>query len=149
MKSEDPSNAALRRIDHVAVVVRDADAALEHFTGLLGLRVAHDERLPHVGVRLLYLSANGKIDSAAVVQLVQPIGPSPILDDLDRQGEGLHHVCFAVDNVENILASLPPEDGGAVFLGGRSRRCAFLGRRPGGMRVELTEERPAELGGSE
>lgn len=132
----------LRRIDHVAVAVRDADVALAHFTGVLGLRVVHDEALPEIGVRLVYLSPDGTVGSAAVVQLVQPIGTTPVTDHLDTHGEGLHHVCFAVDDIAEVLAALPEEDAGAVFLGGRARRCVFLGRSPSGVRVELTEERP-------
>jgi methylmalonyl-CoA/ethylmalonyl-CoA epimerase len=140
------SVGTLRRIDHVAVAVWDADAALGHFTRVLGLRVVHDEALPHVGVRLVYLSTDGTVGSAAVIQLVQPIAATAVRDHLSAHGEGLHHICFTVDNIDEVLAALPPEDAGAVFVGGRARRCAFLGSSPSGLRVELTEERRAAEG---
>jgi methylmalonyl-CoA epimerase len=143
MTPEALSAGTLRRIDHVAVAVWNADAALEHFTRVLGLRVVHDEWLPQVGVRLVYLSTDATVGSAAVIQLVQPIAPTPIRDHLSAHGEGLHHVCFAVDNIDEVLAALPAQDPGAVFVGGRSQRCAFLGSSLSGLRVELTEERNA------
>lgn len=137
MTPESLALGTLRRIDHVAVAVWKVDSAPDPFTRVLGLRPVHDERLAEVGVRLVYLSTDGELGSAAVVQLVQPIAPSPIRDYLDRHGEGLHHVCFAVDDIDDVLAALPGQDAGPVFIGGRSRPCAFLGRLPGGCERNL------------
>jgi methylmalonyl-CoA/ethylmalonyl-CoA epimerase len=128
----------VQRIDHVGIVVRNADAAIAAIGGVLGLRLIHDEFPPDLGVRLAYLGPRATAGAASILQLVQPTGPGPIKDFLDSRGEGLHHVCFAVDDVASCIAELqhPPQ---SVFLGGQGRRCAFLEQQPHGLRIELIE----------
>ena len=58
----------LRRLDHVAVLVRDTDEALRFYSGRLGLAVASSEEIPSPHVRLTYLDAGN-----AYIQLVQPL----------------------------------------------------------------------------
>lgn len=126
----------VRQVDHVAVAVRDTDAALPYFTGALGLTVVGDEYAPAPGVRLTYLDGGN-----VVLQLVCPHRDGPVATFLAEQGEGLHHVCFAVNDLEDSLTGLGGEPS-AVFPGGRGRRCAFLPDRPSGVRIELTEWQP-------
>jgi methylmalonyl-CoA/ethylmalonyl-CoA epimerase len=133
------TDAAVSCIDHVAVAVTDADAASAYYREHLGLAVAHDERLPAIGVRLMYLRAGTTQTADTMVQLVQPIGDGPVADFLAEHGEGLHHVCFAVPALDDALDVLPGESGTGVFAGGRGRRACFLSARPGGALIELTE----------
>jgi len=72
-------------IDHVAIAVRDIDAALPYYTQTLSFSLLHDEDLASACVRLAYLGGG-----ATMLQLVQPIAPCPIADFLARHGEGLH-----------------------------------------------------------
>ena len=86
----------LRRLDHVALVVRDTDEALRFYRDRLGLRVASSEELPGQQVRLTHLDAGN-----AYIQLVEPLQlDSPLQSWLDEHGEGLHHLCFGVDDVD-------------------------------------------------
>jgi methylmalonyl-CoA/ethylmalonyl-CoA epimerase len=129
----------LRRLDHVAVVVRDTDAALGYFTGTLGLHVASSETIEQPPVRLTYLDAGN-----AYLQLVEPLnGDSDVARWLDQNGEGIHHVCFGVDDVPAAIEELvgrPP-----VMLGsGRGRVSAFLPLVDHGVRLECTEFRRDE-----
>lgn len=126
-------------VDHVAIVTRDADLAIEHFRDRYGLPVVHDEQLDDVGVRLVYLRA-GNI----YLQVVQPTTNPDISEFLASSGEGLHHICFRVDDIEATLAGLPDEAGVEVFRGGRNRRACFLRDAPFGTRIELTEREEAE-----
>lgn len=124
----------VRGLDHVGIVVRDTTAAVATFTTLLGLRLVHDETLPHLNVHLSYLQAGAE----TFLQLVEPTGPGPVMEFLDSHGEGLHHVCFAVDDAEAAVVATGGTPA-AVFPGGRGRRCVFLARQPHGVLVELTE----------
>lgn len=131
------SRSLLRRLDHVAVAVRDTEQALRYFCGRLGLQVVASEERPVPPVRLTYLDAGN-----AFIQLVQPLeASSPIARSIEEQGEGLHHLCFAVDDVAGAVAELaegsaPP----ATLGGGRGRVSAFVpGRIPHGLRIECTE----------
>jgi methylmalonyl-CoA/ethylmalonyl-CoA epimerase len=126
----------LRRLDHVAVLVRSTDEALRFYSGRLGLRVASSEELAEPRVRLTYLDAGN-----AYLQLVEPLdGDSPLSRWLDEHGEGLHHICFGVDDVETAAAALS-DDGSPVTLGsGRGRVSAFVTTDEShGVRLECTE----------
>ena len=112
----------LRRLDHVAVVVRDTESALAFYSGKLGLSVASSEEVASPHVKLTYLDAGN-----AYLQLVEPLDDqSPLARWLDEHGEGLHHICFGVDDVEEAVASLS-DPGTEVVLGsGRGRASAFV-----------------------
>jgi methylmalonyl-CoA/ethylmalonyl-CoA epimerase len=126
----------LRRLDHVAVVVRDTDAALAYFNGRLGLDVVSTEVLERPHVRLTYLDAG-----SAFLQLVEPLDQgSPISRHLAEHGEGLHHIAFAVDDVPATAAALADPGAPEVTVGsGRGRPSAFVPGDPHhGVRVEVT-----------
>jgi methylmalonyl-CoA/ethylmalonyl-CoA epimerase len=126
----------LRRLDHVAVLVRDTDEALRFYSGRLGLAVASSEEIPSPHVRLTYLDAGN-----AYIQLVQPLaGDSPLTVWLDEHGEGLHHICFGVDDVAGAVRELS-DPGAEVSLGeGRGRVSSFITADGShGVRIECTE----------
>ena len=96
--------------------------------------MASDETLDgHRRARLVHMDA-GNVD----LQLVEPLGPGRLADDLERQGPGLHHLCFGVPGLPGALAGLG-EPGDGTFRGGQGRPACFLASRPGGLYVELIE----------
>ena len=127
----------LRRFDHVGIAVHDTERALEYFVGRLGLTLTGSEEIPVPRVRLTYLDAGGGV----AIQLVEPLdAESAIAAHLAEQGEGLHHIAFAVDDVSAAAAGLADPDAPEVIVGsGRGRPSAFV---PGpvhhGVRVEVT-----------
>jgi methylmalonyl-CoA/ethylmalonyl-CoA epimerase len=125
----------LRRLDHVAVLVRDTDEALRFYSGRLGLAVASSEEISSPHVRLTYLDAGN-----AYIQLVQPLTDSPLSVWLDEHGEGLHHICFGVDDVAGTVGELN-DPGAEVSLGeGRGRVSSFITAGGShGVRIECTE----------
>ena len=130
----------IRRLDHVAVVVRDTDAALRTFADRLGLPVAHSETQEGVGVRLTYLDCGN-----AHLQLVEPTDPDHELARwLDEHGEGLHHICFGVDDALAAAAELAPPGAPVPVAGsGRGRVSSFVPGDPlHGVRLECTELAP-------
>jgi methylmalonyl-CoA/ethylmalonyl-CoA epimerase len=124
----------IRRLDHVAVVVRSTEDALAHFSGRLGLPFVSSEELEVPAVRLTYLSTGN-----AFLQLIEPLSADgPIASFLEAHGEGLHHVCFGADD--------PVQDATALSLAGTARAGHGRGRvsafAPGpivhGVRIECT-----------
>lgn len=130
-----------RRLDHVGIATLDADRSAAWYVDVLGLVVMGDEYVQAADVRLVYLVAPGSPPDVTTVQLVQPFGPGMVRRFVDSNGEGLHHLCFAVDNIEAVLAG-GGVDSEHVFLGGRGRRACFLSERASGVVVELTETMP-------
>jgi methylmalonyl-CoA epimerase len=127
-------------IDHIGLLVRDIDASLTYFTERLGFTLISDELTQASGgARLAYLNAGN-----VILQLLTPTGDSgPIADALAANGEGLHHICLAVDDIHSTVAELAPEKDVPVVLGGRDRLTCFLPERPGGLIIELTETEPS------
>jgi hypothetical protein len=94
---------------------------------------------PHV--RLTYLDCGN-----AFLQLVEPLGPDQELSRwLAENGEGLHHICFGVDDVLGAAAELASGPATPVQGSGRGRVSAFVpGEPPHGVRLECTEFRRAD-----
>jgi methylmalonyl-CoA/ethylmalonyl-CoA epimerase len=90
------------RIDHIAVVVENLDAALTTYRDGLGMKVSRIETIPDQDVRIGFLPSG---DSE--IELLEPINPeSGIARYLAKRGEGLHHICLEVDDLKGTLADL-------------------------------------------
>jgi methylmalonyl-CoA/ethylmalonyl-CoA epimerase len=136
----------IRRLDHVAVAVKDTAAALEHFRDHLGLEVVAVDEPPEVPVRLTYLDLGN-----TYLQLVEPLDPlHPLAAWLEQHGDGLHHICLGVDDVECELKRIGPLGAAVPPLGsGRGRPAGFpAGDPPYGVRVECTAYDPDEDAGA-
>jgi methylmalonyl-CoA/ethylmalonyl-CoA epimerase len=130
----------IRRLDHVAVLVRSTERALRFYRDRLGLAVHSSEELDAPHVRLTYLDAGN-----AFVQLVEPLDSgSPLGSWLDEHGEGLHHVCFGVDDVPAAVAELSDPGSDVVLGSGRGRPSSFVTTSDNGVRIECTEFRREE-----
>lgn len=130
-----------RRIDHVAIAVRDADIAARWYVEQLGLRIVADEAVEDAGVRLVYLASGGADGKHTALQLVQPVTPGSVETFVRDHGEGLHHICFTVDDIPQTLRALDQTDA-IPFRGGRGKRACFLLTRPNNTLIELTETAP-------
>jgi len=128
------------RIDHVGVAVRSIAEARAIYEAL-GLEVTRQEKIPTQGVVTAFLPVG---DSR--VELVEPMAEdSPVGKFLARRGPGVHHICFAVDDLETALRDL--EGRGFRLLhkkpvpGADGKRIAFLHPDSGhGLLIELSEE---------
>jgi len=130
----------LRRLDHVAIVVRSTERALRFYEGRLGLPVASSEEISSPRARLTYLDMGN-----AYLQLVEPLdGDSQLSGWLDQHGEGLHHICFGVDDI--AAAAELSDPGSSVTLGtGRGRPSCFVTAADSfGVRIECTGFNRAE-----
>jgi len=127
------------RVHHVAVVVRDMDAALAVYRDTLGLPLELVLPIASDGVTIAFLAVG-----ETKVELVQPTDPSTgVARFLESKGEGFHHVCFETPDVDAMLADLAGR--GVELLDAQARRgaegpVAFLHPRScHGVLVELIE----------
>jgi methylmalonyl-CoA epimerase len=127
----------LGRIDHVGVAVQDMDAALTLYRDTLGLTLAHRETVEEQGVDAALLDVG-----ESHVELLAPLGPdTPVGKYLARRGPGLHHVAYAVEDIDAELGRL--RDAGLRLIdesprvGIRDSRVAFV--HPGTVGGVLTE----------
>ena len=128
------------RIDHVGVAVEDLEGAISLYEDTLGMRLAHRETVESQGVEAVLLDVG-----EGHVELLRPLGPETAVGKfLDKRGPGLHHVAYAVADIDAALASL--SDAGVQLIdsearvGIRGSRVAFLHpRATGSVLTEIVE----------
>jgi len=93
----------IKKVHHVAIVVKNLDEALKLYDSLFGVKPSKIETLPQQGVKaaLLPMAQGGEIE------LLEPIDPqSGVAKFLESKGEGVHHICLEVDNIDQELSKL-------------------------------------------
>jgi methylmalonyl-CoA/ethylmalonyl-CoA epimerase len=128
------------RIDHVGVAVEDIDAALALYEQSFEMELAHRETVESQGVEAVLLDVGD-----GHVELLRPLGPETAVGKfLARKGPGLHHVAYAVEDIDATLAKLSAA--GLELIdseprtGIRESRVAFLHpRSTGGVLTEIVE----------
>lgn len=130
----------LLNLDHVAIAVADLDAAIDGYRNRYDVEPLYRETVESQGVEEAMIPVGGSF-----IQLLQPLGPeTPVGRFVSKNGEGLHHVAYAVASIEASLAHLAAQGARLVDseprLGGRGTRIAFV--HPGdlaGTLIELVE----------
>jgi methylmalonyl-CoA/ethylmalonyl-CoA epimerase len=116
----------LLNLDHVAIAVNDLDAALAGYRERYRVEPLYRETVDAQGVEEAMIPVGGSF-----VQLLQPLGPdTPVGRFLAKNGEGLHHIAFAVASIDLALQHLEAEGARLVDRsardGGRGARIAFV-----------------------
>ena len=94
--------AKITKINHVAIAVSNLDSALSFWRDILGLQIAHIEEVPSQNSTVAFMPVG---DSE--VELVNPTSDDTGLARfLHDKGPGMHHLCFEVDHLEEMLAGL-------------------------------------------
>ena len=130
----------LTEIDHVAIAVRDLEAAIDYYQRAFGATVDHREVVEHDGVEEALLKV-----AESYIQLVTPTrDDSPVARALDKRGEGLHHVAYQTDDIDSALERVRKAGLRLIDeeprVGIRGSRVAFLHpKATGGVLTELVE----------
>ncbi len=128
------------RIDHIGVAVEDLDAAIALYEQRFEMALAHRETVESQGVEAVLLDVG-----EGHVELLRPLGPDTAVGKfLARKGEGLHHVAYAVDDIDATLPKLAAAGieliDSEARVGIRDSRVAFLHpRSTGGVLTEIVE----------
>ena len=128
------------RIDHIGVAVEDLDAGLELYGKSFDMELAHRETVESQGVEAVLLDVG-----EGHVELLRPLGPDTAVGKfLARKGPGLHHVAYAVADIDGTLARLAAAGLELIDseprVGIRGSRVAFLHpRSTGGVLTEIVE----------
>jgi methylmalonyl-CoA/ethylmalonyl-CoA epimerase len=94
--------AKITKINHVAVVVADIEAALGFWRDALGLDLHHVEDVPSQKAMVAFLPTG-----ESEVELVQPTAEDTgAAKFLKERGPGMHHLCFEVDDLDGMMANL-------------------------------------------
>ncbi|CAB4690353.1 unannotated protein [freshwater metagenome] len=131
----------LTEIDHIAIAVRDLEAAVEYYQKAFGATIDHREVVESDGVEEVLMKV-----AESYIQLRTPTNPdSPVAKAIEKRGEGLHHIGYRVDNCAEALASMiaagaTPIDK-APRPGSRGTTVAFMHPKGSfGTLIELVQE---------
>lgn len=128
------------KLEHVGVAVKSIEEARRFYEDALGLTLGGEEVLAERGLRLAFFDAGG-----VKIELLEGLGDDPISKFIERRGEGIHHICFRVDDIAAAAASLRA-DGyefvtEAPYEGASGSRVIFM--KPSsafGVLIELLQE---------
>ncbi len=131
------------RIDHIGIAVENIDDAIALYERDYKLELVHRETVEEQGVEAVLLDVG-----ESHVELIAPLGPETgVAKFLAKNGPGLHHVAYQVDDIDAELARVQEAGLRAIDtsprIGIRRSRVAFLHpKSTGGVLTELVE--PAE-----
>jgi len=89
----------IKKIDHIAVAVKDVEKAAEFYEKVLGLELGGIEDVEGMDVKVGFIPIG-----ETRIELVQPLDPeSGVAKFIEKRGEGIHHICLQVENIEEAI----------------------------------------------
>ncbi len=141
------SKAKAKGLDHVAIAVKDLDKAIALYRDTFGLELAEIEEVADQQVRTaIFGHGSGRIE------LICPTSPDTgVAKFLEKRGEGLHHICVEVEDIDAHLADLKakgvPLIDQTARIGAGGSKVAFVHPKGGaGVLIELSERVKGEAG---
>ena len=128
----------IKRIAHIGVAVADTDQARKFYTDMLGLHLAQQEALGELRVSFIPVGETN-------VELVQSTTAEGVMQKhIAKRGEGIHHIAYEVENIDEALAELKAKGVPLVDQvarpGAHGARIAFIHpKATNGVLTELVE----------
>jgi methylmalonyl-CoA/ethylmalonyl-CoA epimerase len=132
----------MKQLEHIGIAVKDLDASEKLFTALLGVAPYKREEVESEGVMTSFFKVGN-----VKIELLAATGPeSTIAKFIEKKGEGIHHLAFETENIDQRLAQLKntgfdlihekPKDGAD------NKSIAFLHpKSTGSVLVELCQDK--------
>jgi methylmalonyl-CoA/ethylmalonyl-CoA epimerase len=130
----------LKKINHIAIAVNNLEDAAQFYQNVLGLNLSGVEVVTAQKTKVGFF----KIGESNI-ELVQPSDPdSPLVKFLETKGQGIHHICFEVDDVETEVKAFLQK--GVTMVdqkarpGAHNTKVAFIHpKSSGGVLIEICE----------
>ncbi len=131
----------MKKIEHIGIAVKDLEKSNKLFKQLFGLPHYKIEEVASEGVKTSFFEAGPN-----KIELLEATNPdSPIAKFIEKKGEGIHHIAFAVDDIDSEIKRLEKE--GFIVLnntpkkGADNKLVAFLHpKSTNGVLIELCQE---------
>jgi methylmalonyl-CoA/ethylmalonyl-CoA epimerase len=128
------------KIDHIGIAVNNLDETLKFYEEVLGITCTGKEEVPEQKVRVAFLPVGD-----TEVELLESTDPEgPIAKYIDKKGEGIQHLAFRVDNIEEAIESMKQKgirmiDESPRYGAGGAKIAFCHPKSTGGVLVELSE----------
>ena len=132
----------VRKVDHIGVAVSNLEEALKIYTDVLGLKLHGAEVVEQQKVRVAFMPVGD-----TEIELLESTDPEgPIAKFIEKRGEGIQHIAFRVDDIEEALEQMRQKGVRLIDekprYGAGGARIAFLHpKATGGVLVELCERK--------
>lgn len=94
--------AILKKVDHIGIAVKNLDETIPYYTETLGLKVLKIEEVTSESVRVAFIDAGN-----VKLELLEPMSEqSAIHSFIEKKGEGIHHIAFGVEGIEERMNEL-------------------------------------------
>ena len=131
----------MRKIEHIGIAVKDIESSNDLFARLFGKDHYKIENVESEGVKTSFFKCGPN-----KIELLQATNEdSPIAKFIEKKGEGIHHIAFAVDNIEKEIKRLTKEGFQMIHKvpkkGADNKLIAFLHpKSTNGVLIELCQE---------
>jgi methylmalonyl-CoA/ethylmalonyl-CoA epimerase len=131
----------LKKVDHIGIAVESLDSSLEFWKDMLGLSFGPPETVEEQRVKAVM----GEVGETHIELLEALDEKSPIAGFINKRGQGIHHIAFRVDDIDQALACLKAAGARLIDetprLGAGGKRIAFVHpKTSSGVLLELCEE---------
>lgn len=111
----------IKALNHVGIAVKDLDESMALYERLLGVKPQSIEEVPHLKIKAALFEVGG-----VHVELLQSTAPdTDISRYIESHGQGIHHLCFEVDDIDAELAAMP---GKGIEVLDEKGKTGFLGQ---------------------
>lgn len=130
-----------KKINHIGIAVRNLEASLPFYRDILGMNFEGTEEVAEQKVRVAFLQVG-----ESRIELLEPTAPdSPVARFLEKNGEGIHHLAYEVEDIDVALADLKQKGVRLIDelprLGAHGAKIAFVHpRASGGVLTELCQQ---------
>ncbi|MBA4423496.1 MAG: methylmalonyl-CoA epimerase [Syntrophus sp. (in: bacteria)] len=130
----------IKKVEHIGVAVASIEKSIHVFRDLLGIPLERVYESDAIKTKIAFFPLEG-----CTIELIEPMDPeSPAAKFIQKRGEGIHHICLGVENIEEALRDY--EAKGIELLNKTPRRTqdgrliAFLNpKSTNGVLIELEE----------
>lgn len=92
----------VKKVDHIGIAVKNLDETIPYYTETLGLKVLKIEEVASESVRVAFIDAGN-----VKLELLEPMSDqSAIHTFIEKKGEGIHHIAFGVEGIEERMIEL-------------------------------------------
>ena len=92
----------LEKVDHIGIAVKNLDEAIPYYTETLGLTLLKIEEVESESVRVAFIDSGN-----VLLELLEPMSESSAIHSfIEKKGEGIHHIAFGVEGIENRMEEL-------------------------------------------
>ncbi len=132
----------MNKVDHIGIAVNDVEQVARFYSEALGIEVSEPEYMEAEGVKIVFLPKN-----SGLIELLEPVSEtSAIKKFLENRGEGMHHVCFEVEDIEATMRQVSAFGAQLVDeqprIGRDGNRLAFVHPKSAhGVLIELLENK--------